>query len=144
MKTNKHQTLKLVKQKRFVRARDLVSIFNYSAGTARSYLAHLGRQELLQRTEGGHALTSKGEDRLQFFEVSGCPDISCPQCHGKAGYYCCPMCGCKTPKDRARLKPIWDTVFFKRDAGVYCWICQCQILNEDQARFAGIQQGVKG
>lgn len=48
-----------------------MSIFEYSAGTARSYLAHLVRQELLQRTESGHALTSKGEDRLQLFEVSG-------------------------------------------------------------------------
>src|SRR5262249_9387294 len=117
MKTNKHQTLKLVKQRGSVHAKDLVNVFNYTAGTARSYLAHLGRQELLQRTEEGHALTSKGEDRLQFFEVSGCPDISCPHCHGKAGYYCCPTCGWKTPKERARLKPTWETAFFKRQAG---------------------------
>lgn len=143
MKTNKHQTLKLVKQKRFVRARDLVNIFNYSAGTARSYLAHLGRQELLQRTENGHALTSKGEDRLQFFDVSGCPDISCPQCHKNTGCYCCPTCGLKTPKEKARLEPVWDTAFFTRQAGVYCWMCQSQILNEDQARLAGICGEVK-
>lgn len=142
MKTNKHQTLKLVKKKGSVHAIDLVNVFKYTAGTARSYLAHLGRQELLQRTEEGHVLTAKGEDRLQFFEVSGCPDISCPGCHRKSGYYCCPTCGWRTVKEKARLKPVWETVFFKREAGVYCVICQSQIFNEEQARLTGIPEEV--
>jgi DeoR/GlpR family transcriptional regulator of sugar metabolism len=86
MKTNKHQTLLLVKSKGGVQARDVVQAFNYTPGTARSYLAHLGRQDLLQRTEVGHTLTTKGENRLQFFEVAGCANPDCPRCQGKAGH----------------------------------------------------------
>jgi DeoR/GlpR family transcriptional regulator of sugar metabolism len=89
MKTNKHQTLLLVKEKGGVQARDVVHAFKYTPGTARSYLAHLGRQDLLQRTEAGHTLTTKGEDRLQFFEVAGCADLDCLRCQGKAGSFTC-------------------------------------------------------
>jgi hypothetical protein len=142
MKTNKHQTLLLVKQKGGVQARDVVHAFKYTPGTARSYLAHLGRQDLLQRTEAGHTLTTKGENRLQFFEVAGCADPVCPRCQGKAGFYTCPLCGEQLSKKYARLKPTWDTVFFKREAGVYCQICQGRMFTEAQARLAGIQMEV--
>src|SRR5690349_15754401 len=117
MKTNKHQTLLLVKQKSGVQARHLVDALEYSPGTARSYLAHLSRQDLLHRTEAGHVLTRTGKDRLGFFEVAGCADVACPRCQGKTGVYTCPSCGEQLPKKRARLKPTWDTVFFKRAAG---------------------------
>jgi hypothetical protein len=139
MKTNKHQTLLLVKVKGGVQARDVVHAFKYTPGTARSYLAYLGRQDLLQRTEAGHTLTTKGEDRLQFFEVAGCADAACPRCQGKTGFYTCPLCGEQLPKKQARLKPTWDTVFFKRAAGVYCQVCQGRMFTEEQARLAGIQ-----
>lgn len=49
MKTNKCQTLLLVKAKQEVRAKDLVYAFGHSAPTARSYLSHLKRQDLLKR-----------------------------------------------------------------------------------------------
>ncbi|TSA03641.1 MAG: hypothetical protein D4R81_03080 [Nitrospiraceae bacterium] len=143
MKTNKHQTLLLVKVKQSVQALDVVQAFKYSAGTARSYLAHLGRQDLLQRTLAGHILTTKGENRLQFFEVAGCADLECPRCQGKAGSFTCPTCGWKLQKDHARVKASWETIFFKRDAGVFCQVCQAQMFNEVQARLAGIQEEEK-
>ena len=111
-----------------------------AAGTARSYLAHLGRQDLLQRTMAGHVLTTKGENRLQFFEVAGCANPDCPRCQGKAGSFTCPTCGWKLQKDHARLKASWETVFFKREAGVFCRVCQAQMFTEDQARLAGIRE----
>ena len=61
-----------MKAKQSGRAKDLVPAFGYSAPTARSYLSHLKRQELLERISAGHALTDKGRTRLQFFDVSGC------------------------------------------------------------------------
>ena len=142
MKTNKHQTLLLVKTKESVKARDVVQAFKYSAGTARSYLAHLGRQDLLQRTVAGHTLTPKGENRLQFFEVAGCADAACPRCQTKGGFYTCPKCGEHLSKKHARIKATWDTVFFKREAGVYCQVCQGEMFTEEQARVAGIQKEV--
>jgi hypothetical protein len=140
MKTNKHQTLLLIKVKGAALARDVVHAFKYTPGTARSYLAHLGRQDLLQRTEAGHILTAKGENRLQFFEVAGCANPDCPRCQGKAGSFTCPTCGWKLQKDNARLKAAWDTLFFKREAGVFCQVCQAQIFTEDLARLAGIRE----
>lgn len=140
MKTNKHQTLKLVKHKGEVQARDLVDAFNYSPGTARSYLAYLSRQDLLHRPGAGHALTPKGEDRLQYFEVARCPDPACPRCQGKAGCLTCPTCGWKVPREKARLKAAWDTVFFTRKAGVYCPVCRTQIFTDAQARLVGIRE----
>ena len=76
MKTNKHQTLLLVKTRQAIRAKDLVQAFGYSAPTARSYLSHLKRQELLERISVGHVLTEKSRTRLQFFDVSGCADAA--------------------------------------------------------------------
>ena len=66
MKTNKHQTLLLVKARQAVWAKDLVQAFGYSAPTARSHLSHLRRQDLLERLSAGHVLTETGRNRLQF------------------------------------------------------------------------------
>lgn len=64
MKTNKHQTLLLVKQLEAVRGRDLERHFGYSAGTARSYLSHLASQGLLGRAGSGYGLAQKGMERV--------------------------------------------------------------------------------
>ena len=71
MKTNKHQTLLLVKTKQAVRAKDLMTSFGYAGPTARSHLSHLKRQDLVERISAGHVLTEKGRTRLQFFDVGG-------------------------------------------------------------------------
>ena len=105
MKTNKHQTPLLVKAKQAVRAKDLVQAFGYSAPTARSYLSHLKRQELLERIISGHALTDKGRTRLQFFDVRGCTDPACPLCQRKTGSLTCPRCAYRMPNAHARILP---------------------------------------
>ena len=133
MKTNKHQTLAFVKQKGAVVARDIVDQFQYSPATARSYLAYLNRQSLLQRISVGHVLTGKGETRLHFFEVMGCSHPECIRCERNAGYYTCPTCRHQLLLNKAHLQPVWDTPFFKRAAGVYCSVCQGQIVSEAQA-----------
>jgi hypothetical protein len=138
MKTNKHQTLLLVKAKQAVRAKDLVQAFGYSAPTARSYLSHLKRQELLQRISAGHALTEKGQIRLQFFDVSGCADAACLLCQRKTGYIICPRCDYQTPNAHARILPEQDFLVVVRHAGVYCPRCWKPLLSETQAHLMGI------
>jgi hypothetical protein len=140
MKTNKHQTLALIKEKGSVEAKDIVEAFSYSAATARSYLCHLGHQELLERTAWGHSLTDKGLNRLMFFDVEGCGDPECPRCQGKKGFYTCQSCGWKIDKSKARIKKAWDTILIKRDAGVYCGVCQNQMFTERQALTVGIRR----
>jgi hypothetical protein len=73
MKTNKLQTLLLVKAKEAVRAKDLVQAFGYSAPTARSYLSHLKRQDLLERIMSGHVLTEKGRPGSSSLTWVGAP-----------------------------------------------------------------------
>jgi predicted transcriptional regulator len=141
LKTTKHHTLLLVEEKGSVRARDLVTGFNYSPATARSYLAYLTRQALLHRTSAGHSLTEKGRARLQFFEVVGCMNPDCPRCEGKAGHFTCRTCGSRLLKEKARLRPAWETLWFRKEAGVFCRWCQGQILNESQARLLGVAEG---
>ncbi len=88
MKTNKHQTLLLVKDRHAVRAKDIVNQFNYSSGTARSYLSYLSRDGLLERTSLGYELSEKGKERLQYFDAMGCGSFDCPLCvTKKAGHY---------------------------------------------------------
>ena len=77
MKTNKHQTLLLVKKQRGVHSRDIVKHFGYSPGTARFYLSYLGRQSLLERTGARYGLTARGEDRLHYFRSHGMPRVCC-------------------------------------------------------------------
>jgi hypothetical protein len=138
MKTNKHQTLLLVKAKQAVRAKDLVQAFGYSAPTARSYLSHLKRQELLERVSVGHALTDKGRTRLQFFDVSGCTDVACPLCQRKTGFITCPRCTYQLPNTHARILPKQDFLVVVRHAGVYCPRCWKPLLSETQAQLIGI------
>ena len=143
MKTNKHQTLLLVKRKGGVRAQDLGDAFAYSPGTARSYLSYLGRQDLLQRTGAGHVLTDRGENRLDYFEVAGCADPDCPRCQGKAGYFACPRCGHHLPVREARILPEKDFLLVRRHAGVYCPRCLKLLFYEEQARLLRIPQETK-
>jgi hypothetical protein len=138
MKTNKHQTLLLVKTKQSVRAKDLLSAFGYSAPTARSYLSHLKRQELLERISAGHVLTEKGRNRLQFFDVSGCTDPACPLCQRKTGFITCPRCAYHMPNTHARILPKQDFLVMIRHAGVYCPRCWKPLLGETQAQLMGI------
>jgi hypothetical protein len=138
MKTNKHQTLLLVKTKLAVRAGDLVHAFGYSAPTARSYLSYLKRQELLERLERGHALTEKGQTRLQFFDVSGCADAACPLCQHKSGALTCPRCEYHLSKQQARILPEQTFLVVVRHAGVYCPRCWKPLLSEAQAHLMGI------
>lgn len=138
MKTNKHQTLLLVRAKQAVRAKDLVEAFGYSAATARSYLSHLKRQDLLERSERGHRLTDKGGTRLQFFDVSGCVDPACPLCQHKSGQVTCPRCDYRLAKEEMRISPERDFLVVVRHAGVYCPRCWKLLLNETQARIMGL------
>jgi hypothetical protein len=139
MKTNKHQTLLLVSKQRGVGSRDIVTQFGYSRGTARSYLSHLGRQGLLERIGINYALTEKGRDRLQYFEVSGCPDVRCPLCKGKSGYLTCPGCGYQIPKREARIRKEKDYFLAVRHSGVYCPRCLKLVFSEAQAGLLGIR-----
>ena len=138
MKTNKHQTLLLIKKREAVHSRDLVEQFDYSPGTARSYLSHLGRQGLLERMEVGYRLTEKGRERLHHFDVFGCADIECPLCQGKLGFVTCPHCGNQMRKDEVTIRKERDFLFVIRHAGVYCDYCLKLIFNEPQARLLGI------
>jgi FaeA-like protein len=140
MKTNKHQTLLLVNKQRGVHSRDIVRHFGYSSGTARSYLSHLGRQGLLERMGPNYGLTEKGQNRLQYFEVTGCPDIACPLCKGKTGYLTCPSCSYQVPKREARIRKEQDYFLAVRHRGVYCPLCLKLMFSEPQARLLGIRE----
>jgi predicted methyltransferase len=142
MKTNKHQTPLLVKSKQAVRAKDLVHAFGYSAPTARSYLSHLKRQELLERISAGHVLTEKGKTRLQFFDLSGCTDPACLLCQRKTGFITRPRCTYQMPNTQARIRPTQDFLVVVRHAGVYCPRCWKSLLNEAQAHLMGIPKAV--
>lgn len=138
MKTNKHKTLLLARDRRTVHSRDLVRRFDYSPGTARSYLSHLGRQGLLERINGHYQLTKKGRERVGYFEICGCTHRSCPLCQGKMGFLTCPKCGTRVLKQKAMILKGKDFFFVLRHAGVYCKECSAMILDKVQARQLGI------
>ena len=140
MKTNKHQTLLLVKQQEAVRGRDLERHFGYSAGTARSYLSHLSRQGLLVRAGSGYVLTRKGLERVQHFDHCGCPDAGCPLCQGKVGFLTCPHCGHRQRQREVKILRKKDFLFVVRHPGVYCDRCWRSIFNESQARLLGFRE----
>jgi DeoR-like helix-turn-helix domain len=140
MKTNKHQTLLLVQQQRGVHSRDIVRQFGYSPGTARSYLSHLGRQGLLERMGANYGLTEKGQDRLQYFEVTGCPDVRRALCKGKTSYLTCPSCSYQMPKQEARICKEKDYFLVVRHKGVYCPRCLKLMFSEAQARLLAIRE----
>jgi predicted methyltransferase len=139
VKTNKHQTLLLVRKKHAVHSRDVVESFDYSPGTARSYLSYLAKQGLLERMGAGYRLTEKGQERLHYFDVFGCADIDCPLCQGKIGYLTCPHCRHQMRRDRARILKEKDFLFVVRHAGVYCDSCSKLIFNEAQGQLLGIK-----
>jgi hypothetical protein len=144
MKTNKHQTLRFIRSREQVRAKDITEQFNYSQGTSRSYLSYLARQGLLERTALGHILSEKGINRLQYFEVTGCDNPDCPLCESKkAGYFTCPRCEYQLPKKEARISPELDFWLGVRHSGVYCPICQKLIFSEEQANLIGIPKEKK-
>jgi len=138
VKTNKHRTLLLIRNQGTVHSKDLVRHFGYSPGTARSYLSHLKRQNLLERTGGCYGLTEKGEKRVRYFDIFGCANIRCPLCKGKAGYLTCPTCGHGIPKKDASISKEKDYLLVVRHAGVYCPQCSLPILDEAQASQLGI------
>jgi hypothetical protein len=148
MKTNKHQTLLLVMKKGAVRAHNLVHQFEYSPGTSRSYLSHLMRQGLLERTAHGHVLTDKGRDRLQFFETTGCDNPGCPLCEAKkTKHFTCRTCGWHLPKNKARIGSVWNPPHVRWEKAVYCpnpfILCYERIFTEKQAQLIGIPEAPK-
>lgn len=97
---------------------------------------------MLERMGAGYALTEKGQDRLQYFEVAGCSDPACPLCQGKAGFLTCPSCGHQMQKQKARIYKERDFFFAVRHAGVYCPWCWKLIFTEAQGRLLGIREEV--
>lgn len=87
-----------------------------------------------------YGLTEKGDDRLQYFDVTGCPDVGCPLCKGKAGYLSCPNCGYQVPRREARILKEKDFFFAVRHTGVYCPRCLKLMFGEAQARLLGIRE----
>ncbi len=141
MKTNKHLTLSLVRDKEIIRARDIVEQFGYTPDTARSYLSYLARNGMLERTGRGYVLTDKGKERLEYFDALGCSSFDCPLCmEKKANHFTCPDCGHEIPKKEARIQPEKENPFFKIHAGVYCPECGEQIFDEKKALLLGIQK----
>jgi len=129
----------LIKKKGAVSASDLVEQFQYSAATARSYLAYLTRQDLLLPNGPTRALSAKGEERLDFYEKAGCPDPRCPLCHRDSGGVKCRTCGSVYKLSELRIRALWETAFFSRAPGVYCEVCQAQIMTERQAGMIGVK-----
>lgn len=138
MKTNKHKTLRFARKLQIIHSRDLIRRFDYSPGTARSYLSHLGRQGLLGRVNGHYELTKKGHERVRYFDLFGCTHRACPLCQGKMGFLTCPNCGCRVLKQKATVRKKRDLFFVLRRAGVYCDKCSAMILDEAQAHQFGI------
>jgi hypothetical protein len=91
-----------------------------------------------------YSLTEKGQDRLWFFDVSGCSDVACPLCQGKSGYLTCPSCGRQMAKRAARILKEKDFFFVVRHPGVYCDLCLKLIFSEHQARLLGIPEEIDG
>ena len=148
MKTNKHQTLFFIHKRGAVRAHDLVRQFDYSPGTSRSYLSYLMRQNLLERTFQGHALTDNGKNRLQFFEAMGCSHPGCLLCGTKKSeHLTCPSCRWQLPKKKARIGSTWSPPFYRWENAVYCpnpfISCYERILTEKQAQLMGIPEAAK-
>jgi predicted methyltransferase len=139
MKTNKHKTLLLARNTQPLHSRHLVVQFEYAPGTARSYLSHLSRQGLLERTSGGYALTIKGSDRIRCFAIFGCGRPACPHCKGKSGCLTCPACGNRMSRQTARISKERDYLLLHRRSGVYCDRCSTLVLEEDLARRRGVR-----
>ncbi len=135
MKTNKHLTLLFIQKKVSVGNKDIVYKFDYTPGTARSYLSRLSRHGLLQRTGMGHIITAKGFDRLNYFETSGCGRFDCPNCQTKTpGHITCPECKYQLSIKEVRIRPEESFLLVTTaDAGVYCPNCDELVLTESKA-----------
>ncbi len=141
MKTNKHLTLSLIKEKESVRAKDIVENFDYSPDTARSYLSYLARNGMLERTTRGYVLAGKGNERLQYFDALGCSSFDCPLCtEKKANHFTCPDCGHEIPKKEAKISPGKENILYKIHAGFYCPECGELIFEEKKALLLGIKK----
>jgi hypothetical protein len=138
MKTNKHRTLLLAKSQGTITSRDLTRKYEYSPGTARSYLSHLGRQGLLARDNGKYALTERGHSRIRYFAILGCRRPGCPHCLGKLGHLTCPNCEHRIPSKQAKIRKQKDYLLAVRPAGVYCEHCSAMILDKGHAKRLGI------
>ncbi len=139
MKTNKHLTLLFIQKKVSVRSKDIVYKFDYTPGTARSYLSRLSRQGLLLRTGMGYIVTGKGLSRLNYFEASGCGNFDCPNCQSKMpGHITCPKCKYHLSIKEARLRDEDIYSLLQTDAGVYCPDCDELVLTESKAVSMGI------
>ncbi len=139
MKTNKHQTLLLADEKEGIRAIDIVERFDYSPGTARSYLSHLAKQGVIEKSGMKYILTEKGTLRLRFFDTVGCGLPECPLCQNKhASYFTCPRCEYQLSRKEARILPEWDFFLGVRHAGVYCPECEKLLFTEEQAQKLNI------
>ena len=138
MKTNKHRTLLLAKSQGTITSRDLMRKYEYSPGTARSYLSHLGRQGLLERAYGKYTLTEKGHSRIRYFAVFGCRRPGCLLCMGKLGHLTCPNCEYRIPREQAKIRKQKDYLLVVRPAGVYCEYCSTMILDKVHAKHLGI------
>jgi hypothetical protein len=138
MKTNKHRTLLLAKNQGTITSRDLTWKYEYSPGTARSYLSHLGRQGLLERNNGTYALTEKGHSRIRYFVIFGCRRPGCPLCLGKLGHLTCPNCEYRIPREQAKIRKQKDYLLMVRPAGVCCEHCSAMILDKAHAKHLGI------
>ncbi len=131
----------LTRNKEAIRARDIVTQFGYSSGTARSYLSYLARHGLLERTVTGYVLSDKGKERLEYFDSVGCNSFDCPLClEKKASHYTCPHCGYEFPKKEARILPEKDFLLVVRHAGVFCPECEKLLFTEMQAQLIGIRR----
>jgi len=146
MKTNKHLTLLFIQKKVSVRNKDIVYKFDYTPGTARSYLSRLSRQGLLVRTGMGYIVSAKGQNRLNYFEASGCGNFDCPNCQTKTpGYITCPKCKYQLSLKEAKIRPKEDFLSFTiADAGVYCHECDELVLTESKAISMGIPREDQG
>jgi predicted methyltransferase len=141
MKTNKHLTLILIKKKEYVRGRDIVNQFDYSADTARSYLSYLAKQGIIERGGRGYSITEKGRDRLNYFNVAGCKNFNCPICQNKkAGYITCPNCKDDILIKEARIIAEDKFLWWTDDAGVYCPECEKLALTEKMALLIGVKK----
>jgi len=138
MKTNKHRTLLLTKSQGTITSRDLTRKYEYSPGTARSYLSHLWRQGLLARDNGKYALTEKGHSRIRYFAIFGCRRQGCPLCLGKLGHLTCPNCEHRIPRKQAKIRKQQDYLLLVRPDGVYCERCSAMILDKAHAKRLGI------
>ena len=111
--------------------------FDYSPGTARSYLSHLGRQGLLGRAGAVTRLRKKATAH-PLFRYLRLPRPGCPFAKGD-GAPNVPQLWISNIEQQAKIRKEKDYLLVVRQAGVYCDRCSALILDEIQARQIGIR-----